>query len=431
MTEMNLGRIAPIWVWLNRRAGAGQALWWLIALNVLLRGVWLLWMHPPQMYDFDWYYTHAVDLYAGRGYRAYGAYTAYWPMGYPYFLSLLFRLTGPSVTAGLLANAALSIGIVLLVYTLAQLVGGSRRFALVAALAYTLLPSQIEWNAVLGSEELSACLALSALTVYVYGERARGWRNGAFVALAGLLLGVSCMVRPIPLFFPLALLAYERCGRRRTWTSSVWRSGLFGLTMVVGVSPVTLRNWVALHHLVPISTNGGVNLWQGTMANGSYFWSWNPYVNPLLKAGNNQLLENAIGIRTAYAFMLHHPFVTLLNGARKLFFLYWVDWNVVGVTFAAAYPTQHLLLWGAMWFDTVVYWLLMGIAVSGLVVFLRRPASLGTAVWVPLLFLLYNTAVFFYFPAWDRFRYPIMPVWALFFAAGLRFWLQRRKSSIM
>lgn len=83
-----------------RELTTGRAILWLILLNVVVRGAWLLWMHPPQLYDFAWYYSHAVSLQTGHGYISSGKYTAYWPIGYPYFLSLLFRLTGSTRIAG-------------------------------------------------------------------------------------------------------------------------------------------------------------------------------------------------------------------------------------------------------------------------------------------------------------------------------------------
>lgn len=395
----------------------------LIGLNLLLRGLWLVWMHPPQQMDFLWYYTHAVDMAEGRGYVWGGHPTAYWPIGYPFFLSVLFRVTGPSVIAGLMVNALLSVGMVLLVYALTLQIWRRRAVALAAGLAYTLLPSGIEWNAALGSEELFTFLLLLALWLYV---------RSTPTLVAGVLLGLACDVRPIPLLFPLCVLAYERFIARRSTMQAFRQSSLLFAGMLLGIAPVTIRNALVMHHFIPISTNGGVNLWQGTHSDSAYFWSWDPRVNPLLRAGSNEVLENQIGVHAFLTYALQHPLQLVFHAVAKWFFLYWVDWNVVDVTFATRWRPHTWPIWLARGFDTGVYWLWMGLTAAGLHRTWRtwrRRGRRAAAGWWPLLYVVYNTLVFSVFPAWDRFRFPIMPFLAVYVGLGAGMaarWLRRR-----
>lgn len=458
--------------WTRRGPSTGQAVLWLIVLNVILRGAWLLWMHPPQLYDFAWYFQHAVWMLQGKGYVWNGHYTAYWPIGYPYFLSLLFHLTGPHVVAGLIANVILSLCTVLLVYGIGRIVLAGTAWpaeagAFAGALGYSLLPSHIEWNAVLGSEELATFLLMLSLWIYLAwasrptasttdtatpneaappyavtldaiapntAVQSAGGRAAATTGrwvlptiAAGLCLGLSCDVRPIPLLFPVCIVLYERWSMRRSWMQALGRAMTFAIAMLIAVGPVTVRNHIAMHHFILVSTNGGVNLWQGTHANGAYFWSWNPKINPLLASHGNEILQNQIGIHAAVAYILHHPGLTIVNGIKKIFYLYWVDWNVVGVTFANAAP--KLPAWVgqfASWFNTVVYWGFMGISLTGIVATLRRAAA---HIALPIWYIVYNTAVFFFFPAWDRFRFPLMPLFAILFGCGWVWLFHRRRDA--
>lgn len=395
-----------------------QAILWLVSLNVVMRTLWLLVMHPHQQFDFDWYYTHAVQIYEGHGYRIGDNYTAYWPMGYPFFLAMVFHLTGPSVIAGLVANAMLSVGIVLLIYFLTLRISGLPKLAGIASVAYTLLPSQVEWNSVLGSEELFTFLLLLSLYLYLH-VHLRRWP--VWTCLAGVTMGVACMVRPLPLLFPFAILVYEGLVLKRGWVRSVTQSALFGVACLIGLCPLTIRNFVAMHHFILASTNGGVNLWQGTKVSGSYFWSWNPHVNPLLAARSNEILENQIGIHAFLQYVCHHPWAAFLNGLKKVFFLYWVDWNVVGVTFQAITPPLSKAgVVVAMWFNTIAYWVWMGFVIVGITRVFRRGINQWRRLGLPLAYILYNTGLFLVFPAWDRFRYPLMPLFAIFFAWGWR-----------
>lgn len=415
----------------------------LVAVNLVVRLVWLWYMHPPQVDDFEWYFTHATQMYEGQGYVWYGHATAYWPIGYPYFLSLLFHLTGPSVIMGLLANVVLSTAIVLLVYGITERIFRNTSVSFLAALGYTCLPSQIEWNSVLGSEELFTFLLLFSLWLYLgrsrrpkelsEGSHRPVWR----AALSGVMMGIAADVRPIVLLFPIALLAYERwavpvkrSSARVLWRQPILVTIVFTALMMVGVAPVTIRNFIAMHHLIIVSTNGGVNLWQGTHTNGAYFWSWDPKINPLLPYVKNDYLQNKVALHAALQFYLHHPLKGILNGFAKLFFLYWVDWNVVSVTFALKVPhVSTAVIRFNMWFDTIVYYIWMAVSITGITVSIRHYRR-NYALWLLICYLVYNTAIFFFFPAWDRFRYPMMPLYAVFFGAGawyiVRRWMRRK-----
>ena len=395
----------------------------LLLVNVLLRTLWLLYMHPHQLYDFEWYFVHSVEMLKGEGYVANGHFTAYWPIGYPYFLSLLFRITGASVMAGLVANATLSVGITLLVYMIAMWMTKNASLSFLASLGYTFLPSQIEWNSVLGSDELSTFLLL--LFVYLYFI-AHEQRKRLVILVSGLFLGLSCDVRPIPLLFPFALFLWQLVSKEKSARRAFMDLGLLLLGTAIAVAPVTIRNELAMHHFIIVSTNGGVDLWQGTHADGAYFWSWNPTVNPLLKAGNNEILENSIGMHAFIVHVLTHPLWTVVHAFYKWFFLYWVDWNVVSVTFQAVSPNPHgVLVVGAMWFDTVVYWAWMVVCAVGFWKGVRgKVISSWRQVSLPLVYIAYNTAVFAVFPAWDRFRYPMMPLFAVVFGIGAHYLLR-------
>jgi len=404
----------------------------LIAINVVIRGSWLIFMHPPQALDFEWYYTHAVQMANGEGYRQGDQYTAYWPIGYPYFLSLLFRATGPSVWAGLIANAVLSILIVLLIYLTTLKLTERPTLAFFSAIGYTILPSQIEWNSVLGSEELFTVLLLASLYIYI---RATGRRSWVFVAISGIVLGLSSDVRPITLLFPFVIWVYELSIRRQLFINATLRLLVMYVGIAIGICPVTIRNAIVLHHFITISTNGGVDLWQGTHADGYYYWSWNPKTNPLLAAGSDQYLEGKIGTHVFMQHVLHHPIWTVIHGVLKWFFLYWVDWNVVSVTFQAftKKPIEWLVT-SVMWFDTIVYWIWMFVCAIGVWKGIKLVLKSWKVISLPIVYIAYNTAIFFFFPAWDRFRYPMMPLFAIPFGLGVYaivLKLQQRKASNM
>ncbi len=393
-------------------------LWTLLIVNLVLRVVWLIYMHPPQLADFEWYFTHSAQMAAGQGYVWNGHHTAYWPIGWPFILAALFRITGVHLMAGLILNTFFSIGIVFLIYLTGVQVFHRRDVAFAAALGYTLLPSQVQWNAVLGSEESFTLLLMAALYLYAKAE-SLPWRRWLPWGIAGgVLLGLSCDVRPLPLLFPIALLLYERIVGNKSWGRAVGQASVFGVSMLAAVAPVTVRNRIAMGHWILVSTNGGVNLWQGTKTNGGYYWSWLPWRNPLLKANGNEILQNQIGEHVATQYILHHPMEVLKNGLIKIFDLYKIDTNAIWYTIHVTLPNSalfHIM----NWFDTGVYWAFMGLAVVGLVKVFRGGWTSIQDNGLYLVFVLYYTAIFLFFPAWDRFRYPIMPIYALWLGVGV------------
>lgn len=374
-------------------------------------------MHPQQKADFDWYFTHAVQLADGGGYVWNGHPTAYWPIGWPFILSLVIRIFGPHMMAGLFTNVVFSICIVVLVYFITLAIFKSRPAAVTASIAYTLLPSHLLWNSILGSEESFTLLLLLSIYLYLLAtKRNKSWFW--LLSVAGLVMGFATDVRPIPLLFPICLICYEWFLHRRRWLNGFQRVLTFSVFMAIGVLPVTIRNWIVMKHFILVSTNGGVNLWQGTHTDGGYFWSWLPWINPLLKAGNNEILSNQIGQQAAEKFIFAHPLSTAHHGFLKIIDLYKNDINSVWYTFHEVSPGLTNTMNSVC---NTTYFLFMLLALVGLVA-LARHRCRGKFAVLPLLWIVYNTAIFVFFPAWDRFRYPMMPLFAIFLGYGVA-WL--------
>src|SRR5262249_11159030 len=58
--------------------------------------------------DAKWYFDRAASIVSGNGYAVDGTPTAFWPVGYPGFLALLFFVFPQSPQTGLIANFFLS-----------------------------------------------------------------------------------------------------------------------------------------------------------------------------------------------------------------------------------------------------------------------------------------------------------------------------------
>jgi 4-amino-4-deoxy-L-arabinose transferase-like glycosyltransferase len=178
------------------------------------------------------------------------------PPLYPYFLAGVYALAG-SFTAAKLAQVVLA---ALLVPAVGRL--GARAFGPAAGLlaaAFTAFYPELVWFSFhFWVESLFLVLLFWGFERLVAAEQ----EGSAPAALAaGLLWGLAILTRETALYFlPVASL-FLALSRRRP--GALGRASLFAAVSLLTVAPWTWRNWVEFHALVPVSTAGGQNLFQG------------------------------------------------------------------------------------------------------------------------------------------------------------------------
>jgi 4-amino-4-deoxy-L-arabinose transferase-like glycosyltransferase len=181
------------------------------------------------------------------------------PPGYPYFLAGVYRLFGPGYLAPRILQALLGLLSGLCAWFIARRIGGP-----VAGLC-TLFLMMVYWPFIyfegeLHTPALQMFLTLTMMaTLMLWTERPRT----PLLVLAGALLGIAALVRPeVMLFAPLAAAWIAWAGRgqgRRPHLSA----GAFLLAFVAAIAPATARNYFVAGEFVPISANGGINLYIG------------------------------------------------------------------------------------------------------------------------------------------------------------------------
>jgi 4-amino-4-deoxy-L-arabinose transferase-like glycosyltransferase len=236
------------------------------AAGLALRLAWVRWAtREPREIFFDpsRYLGYARAIADGKGMVEVfsGDPTAYYPPGYPWFLGAVVWASEPFTDRPAMAAAAVqaAIGaasIVLVAYVTRRLAG--RTAALVGAAVFALYPNLIFHSGVLLGETLYNFLFLAFLAVVL----SRPWGVGfgrRRILMAGMVLGLAVLVRPISLaVIPVVIGCW-------VWARKDWRiAWRWGSVLVAGVLvcilPWTVRNAVRMDHFVPISTNTGDNL---------------------------------------------------------------------------------------------------------------------------------------------------------------------------
>lgn len=172
--------------------------------------------------------------------------------GYPFFLAMVYAVFHNWVVVLLLQVAIVSVAPVLLYLLFAPYF---ERAAFWGAVVFALEPTRLFLSSMLLSDALFTSLFLGSLVVLEWGRRRSSL---SYIALAGAILGLCILVRPIALFLPVLYAAYLIFfipQRKRSIIAAV----VGCLAALVIISP-----WMVRNHLLfgswNISSVGAANL---------------------------------------------------------------------------------------------------------------------------------------------------------------------------
>jgi len=182
------------------------------------------------------------------------------PPGYPAFRAAICSLFGSSDSAVTLAQLvfdALSCVIVFLI----ALELFNQTVAIIASMLVALSPHFAYYSSWFSPDTLPVLPILIAVYLII---RAARRPHILTILAAGMMLGVSCWLRAnglllAPFLAAVVILSFE--GRKRF----LYAAALV-VTVIVVISPITIRNWILYHRFVPISVDSGLALVEGIAA---------------------------------------------------------------------------------------------------------------------------------------------------------------------
>jgi 4-amino-4-deoxy-L-arabinose transferase-like glycosyltransferase len=249
---------------------SGRTLLALFAVALVLRGAYLL-LEPSCSLTGDEPSWIEIGRRIGRPAVAFSPLRSdlvFYPPVYPYFVGALFRAFG-TMRAVLWAQAVLGALLVPVVGRVGALAFG-RRAGLLAAAAVALYPELLWYPAHYWSETVFLLLLWGAIERTLAAD-ARG--SGRIAVAAGILWGLATLTRELSLYLvPIVAIwmlrprgggEEPRARRIRDLTPGASRAALVVLAAALTVAPWTIRNAIVLRAFVPVSTMGGLNLWQG------------------------------------------------------------------------------------------------------------------------------------------------------------------------
>lgn len=284
---------------------------------VALRLVWAMLAHNSvPIDDADLYLRLGKNLALTGTYSDLGRPTAYMPVGYPFFLSLFYRLMANPLPLILGTQIMISSLTCSLVQILARQLKATPTAAFLAGLALALLPSSISLANTFLVETIFAFLVLVAFFLAASSNR--------FLAIvgSGLILGLACYVRPVALILaPLLFFPDLFLGQ---WRRYIFNTLLAGTVLISVVLPWGLRNQALFGRVVLISTNGGVNLYVGHNPQATGEYMCNSEMDAL-DSVKNEALRSSIFTSKAWGYLLTHPKEEIILFSKKLALLLFRD----------------------------------------------------------------------------------------------------------
>ncbi len=383
---------------------------WLFAAALAARVLCAWWMGmfwdvpSDDRYD-DGAYTHMAMGFVGLK----ESYSITHPPGYA-FLPVPFMLLGRwGVPLAFAAQWLLGAAVPLLTYRLSRAMGQGRAAALAAGLIIAAHPLMIYFSTRLLSEMLFISLVLGFFLAWL-GAWSRGSLRDA--ALAGLFGGLASLTRGVMLPFGgvLAAAAFLRRRERKNWALLI---ALCGGVWAAVVAPWTLRNFVRYERFIPISVQGGWNLYEGLTVDQEDIRRNRPAAmgEEAFARGLKDVFEiDAYFKRKAAAWISENPGAFLGLTLRKAVKF----WRLFPYP-----PHPRPVRWAVGFFTGVVF----SLALYGL---------FGGAPRSPLVFFFlswagYLTILHAVFASNLRYRLPVGPFIAILAGAGLALLLRGRK----
>ena len=439
----------------------------------LIRIVWISLLQVQPVSDMRWYYERGMDFAAGKGYSVSASTywpenlppaaliadneystqrrpTAYWPVGYPAFLGLLFAIFGPSVLVAKVANVFLYTGILCLAYSIARKMFNSELNGRITLLILSLYPNHIAYSSLLATEILFLFLLLLAIALLTLFS-ARLW----MLLASGGVFGLACLVKPQAIFVPAVIFAVSVLaagGRQELLKQLVrhhrdyyiprprsWRlnrdyqdhfDGALACCVIVYIAlgltilPWIVRNYYVFNDFVFISNNGGINLLVGNNPYASGAYGHHEQIASMLSDVKNERERDMRAHSIAVDYAVSHAWDAFRLWPRKLWYLYSKDvegisWNENGMDISEGSVGQSIML-TLKAIAQLYYMFIVAVFVLFFISRLhqhRKKATNGPVpmfgLWIGLYFTLLCLLTF----GDSRFHFPVMP-WMVMYAGA-------------
>lgn len=365
--------------------------------------------------DWDTYHRLAL-LWAATGEYTIGQQpTAFFPPGWPFFLSRLYLVFGGMPEVGNVANIVLGVAIVYLGFRITRKIWETAA-ARWTAIVLAIFPSQVLFTHLLCSEILFTFLFLISINVLL-GRSTTPCSRYLRCFLSGIFLGATTLTRSLTLALPLALIPFFLKDYRGKMTASLrWLVLMAGVLLVIG--PWLIRNHQEMGRIT-ISTNGGVDFYAGNHPSGKAEPQFIPSGLPWDTTRNEAQLDMS-GYARGWRHIRQHPLAFVVGGFRKIVFMMTSDTGPF--TYELFMMAQSGKITRYFWYAACTqsfYFVFLVFVGLGIIALPRNRSRHRPGGFLLLLIIMYWLAVHFVFFGIGRFHFPLVPFMAGFAGSAL------------
>ncbi|MFS0838715.1 ArnT family glycosyltransferase [Paenibacillus sp. 1P03SA] len=384
-------------------AGRTRFKWiYLILLSALvLRLVYIFSNSFPPPVGDAMFYSRMANQFLETGILGYNQTepNAYVTPGFPLLLSAVYAMFGADPLGFQLTQVAFSVLTVWVVYRIARKYL-SETFSLIGAACMAVYPSFIYANGLLLTEATFTLLLASFLLVLLEGLQSG--RRSTLTA-AGVLLGMSVLVRPTPavLVLPLAVYFARKLPSRKLIVQALMYVGFSSFIVVL---PWWIRNFLLYGEPVLFSTSGNNPLLWGVHP---YLIGWENTFQSIYQLNPSELERNALwGEKAKEMFQSQLPQASfiewfLMGKLNSFWKIPWVENGEIAHLLEKWRNPLHLLIVAGGW---------LGLTASVL-----RKHSIALLALVVVVYTVMHQIML---PI-PRYAYPIMPYIIILFCFGM------------
>ena len=388
-----------------------------LVLYVLTRVALIFGVPVTPTSDALWYFNQGAQLAEQHAYAEDGHPTAYWPVGYPAMLGLLFSLTGASLLAAKLANLAVAIAAFFCLYRFCERLFDEST-ARATILLLTIYPNNAAFVPLVLTEHLYTALLLGGALAATYASRRA-------LVVAGVLFGAATLVKTqTSLIAPaLAFVIGWRAWSLREMLRSAARAVAIGIVMLAVIAPWSWRNYQTFGAFVLVSTNGGMSMLVGNNPSmlkdyGHDFSEDDPLVAQARWSVADQVAADERARKLAVGWIRSHPgdFIRLIP--KKVFRLWAPDgeaeWQYQGGT--PSYEDHRTAYRFVRIVNQAFYVAMLLLCALGLVHAIRGHAS--PPQYAGFALAAATTLLCIVFSGQSRYHFPVVP-FLLAYPAGI------------
>jgi len=379
-----------------------------IVIAIIVRLWWMFSFQPEIASDARWYYQKACQMANGEGYHDEGIPTAFYPVGYPAFLALFFKLFNSQVLIARILNLLLYVAFLIVFFALLQKFKIQVKVIGLALILLAFYPNHVSYVNLLYSENLFLFVFFLALLFYFHKKK-----KVLFIIFSGICFGIAVLIRPAVLLIPFLLVFmpdFKAFAKIRIKNTIV----LYVLIFLV-VIPWSIRNYKVLGSFVWVSSTSGYDLLIGNHpeATGNF------HINePLLKSIPDSLDEvqyDKITKQMALKYMIKNPVETILRVPLKIFYFLWppsegIGWNTKGVA-----VEQMKVLKGISFLNNLIFILTLFVIIIS-AIFTKPDKYFSRLFLLIASYYLFVSIIFF---GESRFHLHIIPFGAVLFALAI------------